>query len=217
MNKIGLIFDLDGVIVDTAKYHFLAWKSLAKELNIPFTLKDNERLKGVSRLQSFEIILEIGGRTMSDEEKEFYCTKKNELYVSFIKELKKEEVLPGVRNFLEAARAAGIPTALGSASKNAAFILERLDLTALLNVIVDGTSVSAAKPDPEVFLKGASLLSLDPANCIVFEDSAAGITAAHRGNMKAIGVGLKENLPEADNWITGFDGLMPEDILNMLK
>lgn len=217
MNKIGLIFDLDGVIVDTAKYHFLAWESLAKELNIPFTLKDNERLKGVSRLQSFEIILEIGGRTMSDEEKEFYCTKKNDLYVSFIKKLKKEEVLPGVRNFLEAARAAGIPTALGSASKNAAFILERLDLTDLLNVIVDGTLVSAAKPDPEVFLKGASLLSLDPANCIVFEDSTAGITAAHRGNMKAIGVGLKENLPEADNWIAGFDGLIPEDILNMLK
>lgn len=118
---------------------------------------------------------------------------------------------------MEAARTAGIFIALGSASKNAAFILERLELTDLFDVIVDGTLVSAAKPDPEVFLKGASLLSLDPTDCIVFEDSAAGITAAHRGNMKAIGVGLKENLPEADNWITTFDGLTLENILNMLK
>lgn len=217
MNKTGFIFDLDGVIVDTAKYHFLAWESLAKELNIPFTLKDNERLKGVSRLQSFEIILEIGGRTMSDKEKEFYCTRKNELYVSYIRKLTKEEVLPGVATFLEAARNAKIPTALGSASKNAAFILDRLGLTDLLDVIVDGTLVSAAKPDPEVFLKGASLLSLNPADCIVFEDSSAGIEAAHRGNMKAIGVGCRENLPKADHWITGFEKLMPEDILNMLK
>ena len=217
MNKTGFNFDLDGVIVDTAKYHFLAWKDLAEELNIPFTLEDNERLKGVSRLQSFEIILEIGGRTMTDEEKEFYCTKKNDLYVSYIQKLKKEEVLPGVRNFLEHARAAGIPTALGSASKNARFILDKLDLTDLLDVIVDGTLVSAAKPDPEVFLKGADLLSLDPANCIVFEDSTAGIEAAHRGGMKAIGVGLKSNLPDADKWIASFDGLMPKNVLEMLE
>lgn len=217
MNKTGFIFDLDGVIVDTAKYHFLAWKDLAEELHIPFTLEDNERLKGVSRLQSFEIILEIGGRTMSDEKKEFYCTKKNDLYVSYIQKLKKKEVLPGVRNFLEHARAAGIPTALGSASKNARFILDKLDLTDLLDVIVDGTLVSAAKPDPEVFLKGADLLSLDPKDCIVFEDSAAGIEAAHRGGMKAIGVGLKSNLPDADKWIAGFDGLMPKNVLEMLE
>ncbi len=216
MNKTGFIFDLDGVIVDTAKYHYLAWKELAAELDIPFTIEDNERLKGVSRLQSFEIILEIGGRTMSDEEKEYYCTKKNNLYKTFLETLKKEEVLPGVRNFLEAARAAEIPTALGSASKNAAFILEKLDLMDLLDVIIDGTLVSAAKPDPEVFLKGAEALSLNPADCIVFEDSFSGVEAAHRGGMKAIGVGSKENLPEADQWITGFDGLVPEDILKIL-
>ncbi len=217
MNKTGFIFDLDGVIVDTAKYHYLAWKDLAEELHIPFTIEDNERLKGVSRLQSFEIILEIGGRTMSDDEKEFYCTKKNDIYVSYIKKLEKDEILPGVRTFLETAKAQGIHMALGSASKNAVFILEKLDLTDLLDAIVDGTLVSAAKPDPEVFLKGADLLSLKPEDCIVFEDSTAGIEAAHRGGMKAIGVGLKSNLPEADEWITGFDGLMPEDILNMLK
>lgn len=217
MNKIGFIFDLDGVIVDTAKYHYLAWKELAAELDIPFTIEDNERLKGVSRLQSFEIILEIGGRTMSDKEKEYYCTKKNNLYKTFLETLKKEEVLPGVRSFLEAAKTANIPTALGSASKNAAFILEKLDLKNLLDVIIDGTLVSAAKPNPEVFLKGAKALSLNPADCIVFEDSFSGIEAAHRGGMKAIGVGNKKNLPDADSWIMGFDGLMPEDILKMLN
>lgn len=215
MKKFGFIFDLDGVIVDTAKYHYLAWKKLAEELEIPFTIEDNERLKGVSRLQSFEIILEIGNRTMTDEEKEFYCTKKNDIYVDYIKKLEKDEVLPGVRDFLVAAREMGISMALGSASKNAVFILERLDLMDLLDEIVDGTSVSAAKPDPEVFVKGAELLSLSPENCIVFEDSTAGIEAAHRGGMKAMGVGLKENLPEADHWITGFDGLTPQTVLEM--
>ena len=215
MKKTGFLFDLDGVIVDTAKYHYLAWKKLAEELGIPFTIEDNERLKGVSRLQSFEIILEIGGRTMTDEEKKFYCTKKNDIYVDYIKKLEKDEVLPGVRDFLVSAREMGIPMALGSASKNAVFILERLDLMDLLDEIVDGTLVSAAKPDPEVFLKGAGLLSLSPENCIVFEDSTAGIEAAHRGGMKAMGVGLKENLPEADNWITGFDGLTPQAVLEM--
>ena len=198
MNTVGFIFDLDGVIVDTAKYHYLAWKKLAEELGIPFTIEDNERLKGVSRMRSFEIILEIGQQTMSDEEKEFYCQKKNDVYLEYIYKLEKHEVLPGVRCFLETARAQNIPTALGSASKNASLILEKLDLTDLLDVIIDGTLVSAAKPNPEVFLKGAEALSLLPENCIVFEDSAAGIEAAHRGGMKAIGVGLRDNLPEAD-------------------
>lgn len=215
MRKKGFIFDLDGVIVDTAKYHYLAWKALADELSIPFTLQDNERLKGVSRLQSFEIILELGNRTMSEDEKQHYCTKKNDIYLSYIQKLEKNEVLPGVREFLIASQENEIPTALGSASKNAVFILDKLDLTELLDVIVDGTLVSAAKPDPEVFIKGANLLSLNPKDCIVFEDSAAGIEAAHRGGMKAVGVGTQENLPEADRLISGFDNLMPQDILNM--
>ena len=118
MEKIGFLFDLDGVIVDTAKYHFLAWKDLAQELGIPFTLKDNERLKGVSRMASFEVILEIGNRQMSLEEKQENCTRKNGVYLSYIDKLRKDEVLPGAREFLEACRAAGIPVALGSASKN---------------------------------------------------------------------------------------------------
>lgn len=217
MEKIGFLFDLDGVIVDTAKYHFLAWKDLAEELGISFTPKDNERLKGVSRMASFEVILEIGNRQMSQEEKEAYCTRKNSVYLNYIDKLRTDEVLPGARQFLEAAREAGIPIALGSASKNSRRILEKLELTELFDAIIDGTVVSAAKPDPEVFTKGAEALGLPYESCIVFEDSFSGVEAAHRGNMKAIGVGRREDLPEADAWITGFDGLKPADILDMLK
>lgn len=217
MKQVGFLFDLDGVIVDTAKYHFLAWKDLADELGIPFTLKDNERLKGVSRMASFEVILEIGGRTMSEAEKLAYCTRKNDVYLSYIDRLTKEDVLPGARAFLESARAAGIPIALGSASKNAPRILEKLELTPLFDAIIDGTVVSAAKPDPEVFLKGAQALGLDAESCIVFEDSFSGVEAAHRGSMKAVGVGSRDDLPEADTWITGFAGLTPDDILAALK
>lgn len=211
-NKRGFLFDLDGVIVDTAKYHFLAWKQLADELAIPFTEKDNERLKGVSRLRSFEIILELGRQTMSEEEKDYYCARKNQIYLSYIDRLQKEDVLPGVRLFLQASREQGISLALGSASKNARRILEKLELTGLFDAVIDGTVVSLAKPDPEVFLKGAEALNLASADCIVFEDSAAGIEAAHRGGMKAIGVGKRDNLPDADGWIQGFEGLSPQDI-----
>lgn len=217
MKQVGFLFDLDGVIVDTVKYHYLAWKDLAETLSIPFTLEDNERLKGVSRVRSLEIILELGNRTMSEAEKADYCTKKNDVYLSYIDNLRADEVLPGAGEFLAAAKAAGIPIALGSASKNAPRILDKLGLTALFDAIIDGTVVSRAKPDPEVFLKGAEAVKLPAECCIVFEDSVAGIEAAHRGGMKAVGVGRKEDLPEADAWITGFDGLTPADILNMLK
>ena len=213
MRKIGFLFDLDGVIVDTAKYHYLAWKDLAQELSIPFTIQNNELLKGVSRMRSFEIILSLGNRTMSEEEKTAYCTKKNDVYLSYIDTLTKEDVLPGARDFLVAAKAAGIGVALGSASKNAPRILQKLELTELFDAIMDGTTVSAAKPDPEVFTKGADALGLPWENCIVFEDSVAGIEAAHAGGMKAVGVGRKEDLPSADTWISTFAGLAPQDIL----
>ena len=161
----GLLFDLDGVIVDTAKYHFLAWKALADELNIPFDERDNERLKGVSRMASFEIILELGHRTMTAEEKQRNCDKKNSLYVSYIQKLTREEILPGVEAFLTKARNAGYKIALGSASKNSPLILERLGITGLFDAVVDGTKVSKAKPNPEVFLVGASKLGVEPAQC----------------------------------------------------
>lgn len=213
----GLLFDLDGVIVDTAKYHYLAWKSLADELGIPFTEQDNERLKGVSRMASFEIILEIGGRKMSEAEKELNCTKKNELYVSYIKRLTVDEILPGVRDFLTGARTAGYKIALGSASKNSSLILDRLGIAGLFDALVDGTKVSKAKPDPEVFLRGAQELGLTPEACVVFEDAAAGVQAAHNAGMKAVGIGSPNILGQADLVVPGFAGMTAAGLLARLS
>ncbi|MGN6711991.1 beta-phosphoglucomutase [Anaerocolumna jejuensis] len=213
----GLLFDLDGVIVDTAKYHYLAWKKLADDLNINFTEKDNERLKGVSRMRSFEIILEIGGVTMPEEEKEKNCTKKNDIYLEYIYQLKSDEILPGVRKFLEDARAEGYRLALGSASRNAKLILEKLGITDLFDEIADGTIVSNAKPDPEIFLKGAELLKLPSDSCAVFEDAAAGIEAAHNAGMYAVGIGTEENLPEADIILPGLNNITIEEVVKKLQ
>jgi beta-phosphoglucomutase len=214
MNMVhrGLLFDLDGVIVDTAKYHYIAWKEVAEELGIPFTLEDNERLKGVSRVRSFEIILEIGNRSLTEQEQEFYRTKKNENYLDYILKMSEDEILPGVRNFLKEAKKKGYQIALGSASKNSVIILERLKLTELFDAIIDGTKVTKAKPDPEVFLKGAEALGLAYEECIVFEDAVAGIEAAHAGGMLAVGIGSRELLPEADMNIPGFEGITIEQI-----
>lgn len=208
----ALLFDLDGVLVDTAKYHYNAWKELADELGIPFTERDNERLKGVSRTRSLEIILELGNRTMSEEEKAACCERKNRTYVGYISRMKEDEVLPGVRVFLGDVRSKGYLIALGSASKNTALIMERLHLAEYFDVIVDGTKVSRAKPDPEVFLRGAAELDVLPKDCIVFEDAAAGIRAAHRGGMQAVGIGAPKALPEADFHMTGFVGATIEEI-----
>lgn len=216
MKKYGFLFDLDGVLVDTAKYHYLAWKRLADELNIPFDEKDNERLKGVSRMASLEIILELGHREMSPAEKEACCTSKNQWYVEYISRLKKEELLPGVEDFLRSAREAGVGIALGSASKNSPLILERLGITPLFDAIVDGTRVHRAKPDPEVFLTGASDLKLPPEHCVVFEDAAAGIEAAHRGGMHAVGIGDPEILAAADIILPGFAGVTVQQVLTKL-
>ncbi len=213
----GLLFDLDGVIVDTAKYHYLAWKQLAEELGIQFDEKDNERLKGVSRMASFEIILSLDNRTMSQEEKEACCKKKNDIYVAYINKLQQEEILPGVREFIEDARAKGYKIALGSASKNAPLILERLSITELFDKIIDGTKVEKAKPDPEVFLKGAQELEIQPEDCIVFEDSVAGIEAAHNGGMKAVGIGKKDMLAEADLVIPGFEQVDIDTLRNSIE
>lgn len=209
----GLLFDLDGVLADTAKYHFLAWQEIAGELGIEFTKEDNERLKGVSRERSFEIVLEVGNKTMAKEEQKEYCERKNERYLSYIQKMEADEILPGVREFLEDARKKGYLISLGSASKNSALILDRLGITHYFDAIIDGTKVTKAKPDPEVFQKGAEALGLPCNSCVVFEDAKAGIEAAHRAGMKAIGVGAGENLREADAVIPGFLGLTVDLIL----
>lgn len=210
------LFDLDGVVVDTAKYHFIAWKALAEELGFDFSHEDNERLKGVSRMQSLEILLEIGGMQFPEPEKLAMAEKKNALYVSYIEKMTPEETLPGVENFLQELRNAGIRIALGSASKNAPMILERIQLAGMFDAIVDGNSISEAKPNPEVFLKGAEKLGVLPENCVVFEDAIAGIEAAQNANMYSVGIGDPETLGFADLVIPGFDGFTVEKLMNKL-
>ncbi|MFV0362863.1 MAG: beta-phosphoglucomutase [Suipraeoptans sp.] len=218
MNKIkGLLFDLDGVIVDTAKYHYIAWKEIAEELGIDFTISDNERLKGVSRDRSFEIILEVGNVKMEKEKQRDYCDRKNEIYLSYIRKLKEDEILPGVKEFLMDAKQKGYLVALGSASKNSKLILDNLSLTELFDAVIDGTKVSKAKPDPEVFTLGAKTIGLKYAECIVFEDASAGIEAAHNAGMKAVGIGSRQHLAEADYHLESFLGVRIDEILLQLN
>jgi len=197
------IFDLDGVIVDTAKYHYLAWKRLAKEHGFDFTELDNERLKGVSRMQSLEILLEIGGLTVDEAARAEMAAQKNGWYIDYIRNMDASELLPGATEYLQRLRARGIKTALGSASKNAPLILDRLGIAALFDVIVDGNKVSKVKPDPEVFLRGAEELGIPPASCVVFEDAEAGIEAARRAGMGTVGIGSPEILRKADIVVPG--------------
>ncbi|SHE48866.1 MULTISPECIES: beta-phosphoglucomutase [Caloramator] len=209
----GCIFDLDGVIVDTAKYHYLAWKRLANELGFEFTEKDNERLKGVSRMKSLEILLEIGNKKFDEETKLKLAEKKNGWYVEYISKMDESEILDGVKAFLTELREKGIKISLGSVSKNAMTILKNINLLPYFDAVIDGTKVANAKPDPEVFLKAAEELKLKPEECCVFEDAVAGIEAARRANMKVIGVGSPEILGDADKVIDTFKGVTI-DILN---
>jgi len=198
MDLKACIFDLDGVIVDTAKYHFLAWRRLAKELGFEFTLADNEALKGVSRMASLEILLRIGGLAPNDKEKEELAARKNGWYVEFISGMTPDEILPGSIRLLKQLRKEGILTAIGSASKNARTILDGIKLTRMFDVIVDGNKIHSAKPDPEVFIRGAEELNIDPSCCVVFEDAQAGIEAAIAGGMKCVGVGDPKLLGKAN-------------------
>ncbi|MDB5130869.1 MAG: yvdM [Mucilaginibacter sp.] len=206
------IFDLDGVIVDTAIYHYKAWKRLANELGFDFTEENNEKLKGVSRVRSLELILEWGGVTKTEAEKEELAARKNNWYVEMINHMTPAEILPGAKEFLEACRTAGIKTALGSASKNSMTILDHINLTGLFDAIIDGNKVTRAKPDPEVFLKGAEALNVLPANCVVFEDAIAGVEAAIKGGMKVVGIGSPKVLGAADLVIGGLNEMSLEKL-----
>ena len=197
------IFDLDGVIVDTAVYHYQAWKRLANELGFDFTEAQNERLKGISRMRSLELILEWGGIHKTAAEQQALATRKNDWYVEMINQMTPQEILPGAKEFLEQVRSAGLKTALGSASKNSSAILERTGLLPLFDAIVDGNTVTASKPDPEVFLKGAAALGIAPVHCVVFEDAIAGIEAAKAAGMKSVGIGDRETLTGADTVVPG--------------
>jgi beta-phosphoglucomutase len=192
------IFDLDGVIVDTAHYHFLAWKRLADELNINFTEHDNERLKGVSRLHSMDILLEIGGVEMTVEQRETLANKKNAWFVDFIEKMKPTDIFPGVKHLVEELRQNGIKVGLASSSKNAKTVIRLLQIQEMFDAVVDGTMVTHSKPDPEIFLLAAKLLDIDPMYCLVFEDAEAGVEAALAARMKCIGVGEAFRLKEAN-------------------
>ncbi|MBN1411729.1 MAG: beta-phosphoglucomutase [Spirochaetales bacterium] len=206
------IFDLDGVIVDTAKYHYLAWKKLAKTLGFDFSESDNERLKGVSRMQSLDILLEIGGLQCTEVEKTVMADKKNQWYLEYIDSMTPAEILPGAEEYVRSLKARGLKTALGSASKNARKILDKLNLSSVFDVVVDGKMVSHTKPDPEVFLTAAKLLKGDPAECVVFEDAEAGIEAAKRAGMYAVGIGKPEVLPKADIIVSGLQELFCKNL-----
>lgn len=190
MAKIkALLFDLDGVIVSTEKNHFEAWQQTANKLGISFSEHDNEALKGVNRVDSLRKILSLGDLAISEQEFEALLTYKNEVYLASISNLSTSDILPGVMDLLKCAKAKGIKVGLGSSSKNAPMILERLGIKSWFDVLIDGNGVKNPKPDPEVFLNGAKSLGLLPSECLVFEDALSGVKAAKDGGFIAIGVG----------------------------
>ena len=211
------VFDLDGVIVATAKYHYLAWKKLANSLGFDFTERLNEELKGVSRIDSLNLILGWAGITKTNEEKRKLCDQKNEYYLELIEDLDTSETLPGVEALLADLQKRGIKIGLGSASKNAIRILDRLNLRSYFKTIVDGTKVKNGKPDPETFEVACENLSVLPAETIVFEDAPKGVDAAKSGGMIAVGIGSSDILGHADLVIDGFQHLGFDAIVDQLS
>ena len=217
MTKKAFIFDLDGVIVDTARYHFLAWQKLATQLGINFTTAHNEQLKGVSRVISLDIILDLGKVNAHQEDKNLWLKQKNDDYLTYLKDIDNSEILPGVMPILEFLKTKKQPIALGSASKNARPILEKTGTLHYFDAIVDGNDVSNAKPDPEVFLQAAKLLGVSPENAIVFEDSVAGIQAANMAGMTSVGIGETGILHEAQFVFKDFTFMDSSFIARMMK
>ncbi len=217
MQTTGFIFDLDGVIVDTAKYHYLAWKNLANELGFEFTQEQNERFKGVSRKRCLEILLDIGKVNATQEQFDRWMVEKNEDYLTYIQKMNESEILDDVPKVLDFLKERGIPIALGSASKNAEPILKKVGLLHYFDVLVDGNSVTKAKPDPEVFLIGAKKLHVSPENCVVFEDAVAGIEAANNANMLSIGIGDAGVLSHADHNFRDFTEISIEFLEELIK
>ncbi|WP_299777871.1 beta-phosphoglucomutase [uncultured Formosa sp.] len=217
MKTKGFIFDLDGVIVDTAKYHFLAWKNLANSLGFDFTEIQNEQLKGVSRVESLKKILAWGNTTVSDEKFQELMALKNTEYLEFINKMDDSEILPDVPRVLDYLIEIKQGVSLGSASKNARTILEKVHLLSKFKTIVDGNDVSKAKPDPEVFLNAAKSLNIKPEDCVVFEDSVAGIQAANTAHMVSIGIGSKDVLHEADYIFNDFTEISTEFINKIIN
>jgi len=216
MKKVGIIFDLDGVIVNTAGYHYQAWKKLADQLGIPFDEEQNEKFKGVSRKRCLEILLEMGGIEATQEQFDAWLVEKNEDYLSYINQMDASEILPGVMRVLNFLKDRQIPMALGSASKNARPILGKVNLLPYFEAIVDGNEVSKAKPDPEVFLIAAEKMKIPSSGCVVFEDAVAGIEAACRAGMTSVGIGDARILGEADYTFNDFTEIKLDFIKDLI-
>ncbi|QXP67574.1 beta-phosphoglucomutase [Polaribacter sp. AHE13PA] len=214
--KKGFIFDLDGVIVETAKYHYLAWKKLANELGFEFTKEQNELFKGVSRKRCLEILLKIGKREATQKEFDTWMVEKNVDYLKYIENMDASEILPDVPKVLAFLKEQNIPIALGSASKNAQPILEKVGLLHYFDAIVDGNNVTKAKPDPEVFLLAAKQLGVNSADCVVFEDAVAGVEAANAAKMISIGIGDKKILSEAVHNFNDFTEISTDFIQQLI-
>ena len=207
----GLIFDLDGVLVTTEHNHFIAWKNTAEIVGIPFNEEDNEQLKGISRVDSLKKILELGNKSISEETFNELLTKKNEYYLNSIADINQAHLLPGVLNVLKTAQLHGLKCAVGSSSKNARFILSKLQIDSYFSVIVDGNDVLNPKPHPEVFLKGAQQMGLEPFECIVFEDAKSGVQAAKEGGFSAIGVGNPTLIDFVDSYLHNLNDFSLEE------
>ncbi|MHA8052324.1 beta-phosphoglucomutase [Aquirufa sp. OSTEICH-129A] len=215
MKYKACLFDLDGVLVDTAVYHFQAWKILGKQFDFELSHQQNEELKGISRVESLEKILHWANFQATEKQKEAWLLEKNETYLKLISHMNPSEILPGVLPFLAQLKDQGYLIALGSASKNAKIILEKTGLITWFQAIIDGNSVSKSKPDPEVFQKGAEALGILAAECIVFEDAQAGIDAAKAGGMKVVGIGSSVVLHGADRIITSFTDIQATELLSL--
>ena len=203
----GVIFDLDGVICSTDRFHYQAWKAVADKLGIPFDETVNSRLRGVSRMDSLEIILENGGRVLSEDEKLAVAEEKNEIYKGLLSSMTEADLSDEVKNTLLALRSAGLKLAIGSSSKNTKYILKQIGLGDFFAAISDGTNITRSKPDPEVFLKAAEFIGLSPAECLVVEDAQAGIEAAVAGGFDSAGIGDAAACGKATYAMNGFADL----------
>jgi beta-phosphoglucomutase len=213
----AFIFDLDGVIVDTAVFHYQAWRRMANSLGFDFDESFNETLKGIGRMDSLNRILALGQVTLTDERKLELAAQKNGWYLELVQQMTPDAVLLGIPAFMAQTRQAGIRTALGSVSKNARLILEKIGMLNDFDAIIDGTKITNSKPDPEVFLKGAAELHIDPANCIVFEDAVAGIEAARRAGMRTVGIGSPDLLIDADLVMASLEHLTVSQLLDSME
>lgn len=212
-----MLFDLDGVIVDTAKHHFDAWRDMAHELGIALVDEDEESLKGVSRVDSLEWILNKGGLVLDSNTKLALMDRKNSRYLELIGDMGPDDILPGAEEFIRQALAMGIKIGLGSSSKNAPRILAAIGLADLFEVIIDGNRITLSKPDPEVFLLGANALGLNPSDCLVIEDAASGVAAGKAGGFQVLGVGDADVLGDADLVVPDLKNLSPEQVLTTLN